>query len=75
MEELEEVSIDVDVILNNRPLNYVGDDLELPILTPNSMLFLNSNTVPEVEPHHVEGKDLRSRAKHIRKSKRRRGKS
>lgn len=32
--ELQEVVLDVEVALNNRPLDYVKDDIELPILTP-----------------------------------------
>ena len=33
--ELEEVLLDVEITLNDRPLIYVEDDVELPILTPN----------------------------------------
>ena len=29
----------MDVILNNRPLSYVEDDQQSPVLTPNSLLF------------------------------------
>jgi hypothetical protein len=56
--EVEEVLLDVEVTLNNRPLTYVEDDLQFPVLTPNSMLFANSNILPEMEPHHVEDGDL-----------------
>ena len=38
-EELEEVLLDVELCLNNRPLSYVEDDHEMPILTPNVMSF------------------------------------
>ena len=67
--ELEEVLLDVEVTLNNRPLSYVEDDLQLPVLTPNSLLFANSNILPELEPHHIEEHDLRRRAKHLLKCK------
>lgn len=67
--ELEEVLLDVEVALNNRPLCYVEDDLQFPVLTPNSMLFLNSNILPELQPHHIEDGDLRKRAKHLMKCK------
>ena len=33
-EELSEVVLDVEVALNNRPLSYIKDDVELPVLTP-----------------------------------------
>ena len=35
--ELREVLLDVEVALNNRPLSYVEDDVQLPIMTPNSL--------------------------------------
>lgn len=63
--ELEEVLLDVEVALNNRPLGYVEEDLQFPVLTPNSMLFVNSNILPELQPHHTEDGDLRKRAKHL----------
>ena len=36
---LESVLLDVEVILNNRPLGYVEDDM-MPILTPSLMMML-----------------------------------
>ena len=39
-EELNEVLLDVEVTLNNRPLSYLEEDVQLPTLTPNSLLFL-----------------------------------
>lgn len=68
-EELQEVLLDVEINLNNRPLSYVEDDVQLPLLTPNSLLFFNSNVLPELQPHHVETADLRKRAKHLLKCK------
>ena len=46
--ELEEVLLDVEITLNNRPLGYVKDDIKLPVLILNSMLYLNSNK-PEIK--------------------------
>lgn len=37
-DELKEVLLDVEVALNNCPLSYVEEDVQLPVLTPNSML-------------------------------------
>jgi hypothetical protein len=31
-EELEEVLLDIETVLNNRPLNYVEDDIQMPTL-------------------------------------------
>jgi hypothetical protein len=41
LEELQDVVLDVEVALNDRPLSYLEDDVELPVLTPNSMLNIN----------------------------------
>ena len=34
--ELEEVILDVEITLNNRPLTYLEDDVQLPTLTPHA---------------------------------------
>ena len=39
LEELREIILEVEVALNNRPLSYVEDDVQDPILTPN-LLFV-----------------------------------
>lgn len=67
--ELEEVLLDVEVTLNSRPLSYVEDDVQLPILTPASMLFPQSNLLSELGPHHIADYDLRKRAKHLLRCK------
>ncbi|XP_046844834.1 uncharacterized protein LOC124438683 [Xenia sp. Carnegie-2017] len=68
-EELSEVILDVEVALNNRPLSYVEDEIEQPVLTPNKLLHINPNDLPEVKPHHQESTDLRKRAKQLKKYK------
>ena len=65
--ELQEVLLDVEVCLNNRPLSYVENDVQLPVLTPNSMLFANSNVLSELDPIGIESNDVRRRAKHVLK--------
>ena len=67
--ELVEVLLDVEITLNNRPLSYVEDDVELPIITPNFMMFPQSNILPDLAPHHIGNLNLRRRAKHLRKCK------
>ena len=67
--ELEEVILDVEVSLNNRPLSYVEDDVQLQVLTPKTLLFGRSNVLPETEPHHLDNKDLRKRARHLKHCK------
>lgn len=68
-EELGKVILDVDVTLNNRPLCYQEEDVQLPTLTPNTFLFLNTNILPELQPHQLDDKDLRRRAKFLLKTK------
>jgi hypothetical protein len=34
----EDVLLDIEITLNNRPLSYIEDDLENPVLTPNSLM-------------------------------------
>ena len=70
--EYEEILVDVEITLitlNNRPLRYLEDDPKLPVLTPSSMLCVNSNVLPELQPHCIEMADLRKRAKHLLKCK------
>jgi len=40
--ELEEVVLDVEVALNNQPLGYLEDDVELPVFIPHSVLHMNN---------------------------------
>ena len=55
--------------LNNRPLSYLEDDVQLPMLTPISVLNVNRNMMPEQEDHHISEKDLRQRARYLRSCK------
>ena len=63
--ELQEVLLDVKLALNNLPLSYIEEDLQFPMLTPNSMLFLNTNLLPKLQRHHIESADLCKNAKHL----------
>ena len=67
--ELEEVILDVEIALNNRPLSYLEEDIQLPVLTPNAMLHIDSNILPELQPHQLPEKDLRKRAKFLLRCK------
>ena len=64
--ELQDVLLDVEVALNNCPLGYMEDDIQMPTITPNSLLFVGTTTLPEKEP---ERGDLRKRAKYLRRCK------
>lgn len=67
--ELQDVLLDVEVALNNRPLSYVEEDLQLPLLTPNMLQFGRPNLLPDPEAHHQENPDLRKRARYLARCK------
>lgn len=50
-EELDEVILDIEVALNNRPLSFLEDDVELLVITPNTMLNINPSILPEGKTH------------------------
>ena len=52
--ELSEVVIEVETQQNRRPLSYVEEDVQLPLLTPASFLFQRSIRLPEQEPWREE---------------------
>ena len=57
--ELDEVILDIETTLNNRPLGYVEDDAQLPILTPNAVMLGLTNHLPVEDPSSMEDVDLR----------------
>ena len=67
--ELEETILDAEIALNNRPLTYQEDDVQLPVLTPNAMMIAQPNLLPEEDADTVENIDLRKRVKYLRFSK------
>ena len=68
-DELSEVLLDVETQVNRRPLSYVEDDLELPILTPASFLFQRFPQLPEQPAWQIKNKDLRRGAKFLKSCK------
>ena len=66
--ELEEVLLDIENTLNNRPLTYVEDDVEYPVLTPNVLIIGQNLSLPDQNPE-TENKDLHTRFNYIRKCK------
>ena len=68
-EDLESLLLDVEITLNNRPHEYVDDDVEMSILTPNVMMSGTSNFPLEDSIDFVENWDLKKRAKYLRSCK------
>ena len=47
--ELDEIALHIEINLNNRLLTYIDNDIELPILIPDSLGYGHSIRVPENE--------------------------
>lgn len=47
--ELEAVLLDLEITLNNRQLGYQKDDIQMPTLTPNSLQFVATTQLPELD--------------------------
>ena len=67
--EFEEVLLEVEVALNDRPLSYVEDDVQLPVLTPCAMMFGQPRLVQEESTEEGDA-DLRKRVKYLRRCRR-----
>lgn len=52
----------MEIAVNSRPLSYVEDDVQLPVLTPNLMMYGQSNLRREANVETIEVTDLRKRA-------------
>ena len=70
LEELEEVLLDIECAMNNRPLCYIGEEFEEQVITPNILLRGRPSTVLEQDIEQMEADDkLTRRLLFIRKSK------
>lgn len=47
LNEMEELLLDVEIAVNNRPLSYVEEEVQFPLLTPNLMMYGQSNILTE----------------------------
>ena len=58
--------LDIEATLNSRPLDYVEDYIQLPILTPN-LLMLGNTTValPNEDQIDIDNYDLRKKEKYV----------
>ena len=67
--ELQDVLLDIETALNNRPLSYLDDDIQIPVLTPNSLMFGRPNLIPEENAESLDNANLRKRAKYLQRCK------
>ena len=68
-QQLEEVVLDVELALNNRPLTYLEDDIQVPVLTPNSFLHPVLPVPTDLDPDEITNQQLRRQASRIRSAK------
>ena len=58
LHELAEVLTDIETTLNNRPLIYMEEDTEFPVLRPNSLVLGQQLIIPNEDPENIQDKDL-----------------
>jgi hypothetical protein len=61
--------LDIELVLNNRPLSYVEDDIQIPILTPNNLMFGQRGIIREEDVDCIDEASLRKRARYVEKCK------
>ena len=67
--ELEEVLLDIKIIINNRPLTYIEEEIDHPILTPNNLILGRDVNFPDAAPHESESETIKKRHKYIKRCK------
>ena len=67
--ELEEVLLDIEIILNNRPLTSIEEEIDYPILTLNSLIFGRDINFPDAAPHESESETIKKRYKYVKRCK------
>ena len=67
-QELEEVLFGIKIMLNNRPLNYLEDDVQFLVLTSNTLAFGQRTFKLNEDINRLEG-DLQKRATYVKKCK------
>ena len=65
-EELEDIVLDVECFMNDRPLVYIGEEFDRPVITPNILIRVERNTCLEENIDAVdEQADVTRRLKFI----------
>ena len=65
--ELEEVLLDIEIILNNRPLTYIEEEIDYPIWTPNSLILGRDVNFSDAAPDESESETMKKRRKYIKR--------
>ena len=67
--EFEEVLGDIELTLNNRPLICVEDDVQLPLLTLNTLIHGMNIVNLEEASDNIDEYELRKRSRYVQKCK------
>ncbi len=62
--DIAKTYLDIQLVLNNLALSHCEDDIQLPVLTPNMIIFGKVNYLMELLPEDIEEKDLWKRTKY-----------
>ena len=68
-EELEDVLLDIEICMKNRPLFYQGEEFEQPVLTPNTLLRGRPNPILEEDLEKIGKEEVTRRMRFLQKSK------
>ena len=67
--QLEEVLLDIEIILTNKPLTYIEEEIDCPILTPYSLILGRDVNFPDAAPHDSTNENIKKQHKYIRRCK------
>ena len=58
-EVLKEVLLDIEIILNDRTLTYIEEEINHLILTPNSLILGRDVSFADATPHESESETMK----------------
>ena len=68
-EELQEVLLDIEICMNNRPLFYQGEEFEQPVFTPNMSLSGRPNPILEEDLEKIGEEEVTRQMRFLQKNK------
>ena len=67
--ELEKVLLDIEIILNNRPLTYIEKEIDYPMFTLSSSILGLDVNFSDAALHDSESETMKKRQKYIKQCK------
>ena len=65
--EFEKLLLDIELILNNRPLIYVEDNVQLQVITPNTLIHRMNIVNLEEGSDDIDEHELKRRSRYVQK--------